>query len=70
MDKLEFIADYLVANEVMDREQFLAVFEPNPTFEKLDAIKEAHRAKYAKENGTETPSADKNANDESGEGNA
>ena len=70
MDKLDFIADYLVANEVMDREQFVAVFEPNPTFEKLDAIKEAHRAKYAKENSEETKAAEENANNESGESNA
>ena len=48
-DKLDFIADYLVVNEVMDRDQFLAVFEPNPTFEKLDSIKEAKRAKYSRE---------------------
>ncbi len=39
MNEMHFIADYLVANEVMDGEQFLAVFEGEPTFEKLDAIK-------------------------------
>ena len=55
LDKLDFITDYLVKNEVMDREQFLAVFEPNPTFEKLDAIKEAKRAKYAKGNENAEP---------------
>ncbi len=49
-DKLDFIAKYLVVNEVMDREQFLAVFEPDPTFEKLDAIKEAKRARYSAAN--------------------
>ena len=64
LDKLDFIADYLVKNETMDREQFLAVFEPNPTFEKLDALKEAKRAKYAKGNENDKP-ADA-SNDEKG----
>jgi len=39
MNEMHFIADYLVANEVMDGEQFLAVFDGEPSFEKLDAIK-------------------------------
>ncbi|MFA6730105.1 MAG: ATP-dependent zinc metalloprotease FtsH [Eubacteriales bacterium] len=50
MEKLHFIADYLVKNEVMDREQFLEVFGENPTFEKLEAIKEAKRKKSQAEN--------------------
>lgn len=41
MSEMHFIAEYLVANEIMDAEQFLAVFEGEPTFEKLDAIKHA-----------------------------
>lgn len=40
MDEMHFIADYLVANEVMDGEQFAAVFDGEPSFEKLDAIKQ------------------------------
>lgn len=39
MNEMHFIADYLVANEVMDGEQFLAVFDGEPSFEKLDAMK-------------------------------
>lgn len=39
MSEMHFIAEYLVANEIMDAEQFLAVFEGEPSFEKLDAIK-------------------------------
>ncbi len=39
MNEMNFIAEYLVANEVMDADQFLAVFEDEPTFEKLDNIK-------------------------------
>lgn len=39
MAEMHFIADYLVANEVMDAQQFLAVFEGEPSFEKLDALK-------------------------------
>ncbi len=54
-DKLDFVAEYLVINEIMDREQFVAVFEPDATFEKLDAIKAAKRAKYAKEKAPEEP---------------
>lgn len=40
MNEMHFIADYLVANEVMDAEQFLAVFEEGATFEKLDSIRQ------------------------------
>lgn len=54
-DKLDFVAEYLVVNEVMDREQFIAVFEPDASFEKLDAIKAAKRARYAKEKAPEEP---------------
>lgn len=39
MSEMHFIAEYLVANEIMDAEQFLAVFDGEPSFEKLDAIK-------------------------------
>ncbi|MBQ6184054.1 MAG: ATP-dependent zinc metalloprotease FtsH [Clostridia bacterium] len=52
-DKLDFVAEYLVVNEIMDREQFIAVFEPDASFEKLDAIKAAKRARYAKEKAPE-----------------
>ena len=38
MDKMHFIAEYLMKNEVMDGAQFRAVMEGNPTFEELDAM--------------------------------
>lgn len=45
MEKLHFIAEFLVKYETMDRDQFVAVFEENPTFEKLLAIKDEKRQK-------------------------
>ncbi len=45
MPEMHFIADYLVANEIMDGEQFLAVFDGEPTFEKLDALKKTRGQK-------------------------
>jgi len=38
MDKLHFIAEYLMKNEVMDGAQFAAVMDGNPTMEELDAM--------------------------------
>lgn len=45
MKEMHFIADYLVAHETMDADQFLAVFEEDPTFEKLENIKKAKEKK-------------------------
>ena len=53
MNEMHFIADYLVANEVMDGEQFLAVFDGEPSFEKLDAMK-AKGAKLIKDDEPKT----------------
>lgn len=50
MEQMKFIAEYLVGREVMDRDQFLAVFEEGATFEKLDAIKEEKTQKSKREN--------------------
>ena len=50
MEQMKFIAEYLVGREVMDRDQFLAVFEEGATFEKLDAIKEEKAQKSKREN--------------------
>lgn len=50
MEQMKFIAEYLVGREVMDRDQFLAVFEEGATFEKLDAIKEEKAQKSKWEN--------------------
>ena len=49
MEQMKFIAEYLVGREVMDRDQFLAVFEEDATFEKLDAIKEEKAQKSKRE---------------------
>lgn len=38
IDKLHFIAEYLVGHEVMDEDQFKTVMESNPTTEELEAI--------------------------------
>ena len=38
MDKLHFIAEYLMKNEIMDGAQFEAVMTGNPTMEDLDAM--------------------------------
>jgi hypothetical protein len=38
MDKLHFIAEFLLANEIMDGEQFTAAMEGNPTFEELNEM--------------------------------
>ncbi len=45
MELLHFVAEYLVKYETMDRDQFTAVFEENPTFEKLLAIREEKHQK-------------------------
>ena len=50
MEQMKFIAEYLVGREVMDRDQFMAVFEEGATFEKLDAIKEEKAQKSKREN--------------------
>ena len=50
MEQMKFIAEYLVGREVMDRDQFLAVFEEGATFEKLDAIQEEKAQKSKREN--------------------
>lgn len=67
MKEMHFIADYLVANEVMDGDQFLAVFEGEPSFEKLDAIK-AGKKKGAGSAETEAKAEDANDSDAGAEG--
>ena len=54
MNEMHFIADYLVANEVMDGDQFLAVFDGEPSFEKLDAIKNEKKNAKTSDNGGKT----------------
>ncbi len=60
LNEMNFIAEYLVANEVMDAEQFLAVFEEDPTFEKLDAL----RRKRLDESEVEVNNDDESGNEE------
>ncbi|MDD4125744.1 MAG: ATP-dependent zinc metalloprotease FtsH [Eubacteriales bacterium] len=50
MEKLHFVAEFLVKYEIMDKDQFLAVFDEVPTFEKLIAIKETKRKKSRADN--------------------
>ena len=50
MDKLHFVAEFLVRNEVMDGEQFAAAMEGNPSFEELEEMTEAKKRKSREEN--------------------
>ncbi len=49
-DKMNFIADFLLKNEIMDGEQFKAVMEGDPTFEELEEMTEAKKRKSREEN--------------------
>lgn len=50
IEKLHFIAAYLVENETMDGEQFKAVMEGNPTFEELEGMVAEKKQRSAEEN--------------------
>ena len=50
MDKLHFIAEFLVKNEIMDGEQFKAAMEGGVTFEDLEEMTEAKKRKSREEN--------------------
>ena len=50
MDKLHFIAEFLIRNEIMDGEQFIAAMEGNPTFEELEEMTEAKKRRSREEN--------------------
>ncbi len=52
MDKLHFVAEYLIKNETMDEEQFAKAMEEGATEADLDAIREQKKEKSAKENQT------------------
>ncbi len=53
IDKLHFVAEFLLRNEFMDDDQFLAAMErENPTFEEIEAIAEERKRKSAEENKT------------------
>ncbi len=50
IDKLHFIAEFLVKNEIMDGEQFAAAMDGNPTFEELEEMTEAKKRRSREEN--------------------
>ena len=50
IDKLHFIAEFLLKNEIMDGEQFQAAMEGNPSFEELEEMTEAKKRKSREEN--------------------
>ena len=49
-EKLDFIASFLVKNEVMDEEQFKTAMERDCTFEELEAMTEEKRRRSEEEN--------------------
>ena len=48
--KMDFISEFLLKNEIMDGEQFAAAMEGNPTFEELEEMTEAKKRKSREEN--------------------
>ncbi len=50
IDKLHFISEFLMKNEIMDGEQFKAAMEGNPTFEELEEMTEAKKRRSREEN--------------------
>jgi len=66
-EEMHFIAEYLVANEVMDSDQFLAVFEEDRSFEKLDAIRD-NKVKRSEEANRKTKTEETNDSDDDVDG--
>jgi cell division protease FtsH len=53
IDKLHFIAEFLLKHEFMDEDQFIAAMETeNPTFEQVEAIADERARKSEEENKT------------------
>ncbi len=50
IDKLHFIAEFLLRNEIMDGEQFEAAMSGDPTFEDLEEMTEAKKRRSREEN--------------------
>ncbi len=50
IEKLHFIAEFLLRNEIMDGEQFAAAMEGTPTFEELEEMTEAKKRRSREEN--------------------
>ena len=61
MDKLSFIAEYLITHEIMDEDQFKAVMNGDPTVEELEEIVKKKAEKSNKQN-DEAHRAAKNQN--------
>ena len=64
MDKLHYIAEFLLKYEVMDGEQFEAAMAGNPTFEELEAMVVEKRRKSDEENRKVKEEADRRAKEE------
>ena len=50
IEKLHFVSEFLIKNEIMDGEQFKAAMEGDPTIEELEEMAEAKRRKSREEN--------------------
>jgi cell division protease FtsH len=50
IEKLHFVAEFLLKNEIMDGEQFAAAMDGNPTFEELEEMTEAKKRRSREEN--------------------
>ena len=50
MDKLNFVAEFLLKNEIMDGEQFAAAMDTDATFEQLEDMTEAKKRRSREEN--------------------
>ena len=65
MDKLHFISEFLLKNEVMDGEQFRAAMEGDKTFEELEDMTEAKLRRSREENDLRLQEEAKKAEEES-----
>ena len=50
IEKLHFVAEFLMRNEIMDGEQFAAAMDGDPSFEELEEMSEAKKRKSREEN--------------------
>ena len=50
IEKLHFVAEFLMRNEIMDGEQFAAAMNGDPSFEELEEMTEAKKRKSREEN--------------------
>jgi hypothetical protein len=64
MDKLHYVAEFLLKYEVMDGEQFEAAMAGNPTFEELEAMVAEKRRISEEENRRVREEAEKRARED------